>query len=180
MKVLMFAGSLRAGSLNKKYIRVAHGIVSGLPDVQSELIELSNFGLPVYDGDIESAQFPENAKTLAHKVTEAQAVVISSPENNGSIAAVLKNAVDWVSRVPGNPWKGKYILLLGASPGALGAIRGLWNMRVPFEALGGFVYPDMIGLARAHEAFDPNGALRDKAQFERLQELLKNFIHQAK
>jgi chromate reductase len=141
-----------------------------------ERIDLIDFPLPMYNQDIETKQFPSSATQLADKVRAAQALVISSPENNGSISAVLKNTIDWISRAPATPWLGKNILLMGASPGALGAVRGLWHGRVPFEALGCFVYTEMSGLAKAHEAFADDGNLKDKASFERLAKLVQAFI----
>jgi chromate reductase len=176
MKILCFAGSLRKGSLNKKYVRVAHGILSGALGVEATLIELNDYELPVYNQDIEDREFPQAAKDLAALVKAADALVISSPENNGSISALLKNTVDWVSRPQVNPWKGKHILLMGASPGYFGALRGLWHSRRPFEALFCQVWPEMSPLPRAHEAFDEKGALKDKASHERLAQLLNSYV----
>ena len=173
----MFAGSQRTGSLNKKYVRVAHEILKQ-KGIEAEYVDLVDFPLPVYNQDIEDKEFPASAKALAEKVKGVQGVIISTPENNGSIAATLKNTVDWLSRPQVNCWPGKHILLLGASPGALGAVRGLWHSRIPFEALGCFVYPEMSGLPRAHEAFDEGGALKDKASHERLAKLLDSFLKQ--
>ncbi|MBX3020900.1 MAG: NAD(P)H-dependent oxidoreductase [Bdellovibrionales bacterium] len=179
MKVLCFAGSLRQGSYNKKYVRVAHKILQTFAGVESEYLDLLDYPLPVYNGDIESKEFPQAARQLAAKVKDCDAVVISSPENNGAMAAALKNTIDWMSRVPGeDPWPGKWILLLGASPGALGAVRGLWHTRVPFEALNAIVYPTMSGLPRAHEAFAADGALKDSGAHERLNTLIGKFVEQ--
>ena len=179
MKILFFAGSTRSGSLNKQYVALAHKILSRNNDLECELLQLNDYALPVYDGDIEKNSFPPAAKALAEKIQACSAMVISSPENNGSIAAVLKNTIDWVSRLPNTPWKGKHILLMGASPGAFGAVRGLWHTRVPFEALGCYVYPEMSGLPKAHEAFAVEGELKDKASQERLTLLLDAFKNHA-
>lgn len=185
MKVLCFAGSLRKESYNKKYVRIANKILTEL-GVESEFIDLLDYPLPVYNQDVEAVQFPAAALQLADKIRGVDALVISTPENNGSIAALLKNTVDWASRV-GNakppakdPWPGKWILLLGASPGALGAVRGLWHSRQPFEALGAIVYPTMSGLPKAHEAFAEDGSLKDPASHERLAKLVKSFVEQVK
>lgn len=181
MKILCFAGSQRKASFNKLYVRVAKQILEGIDGVEAEYLDLLDFPLPVFNQDLESESFPQNARTLADKIHKVDAVVISSPENNGSIAALLKNTVDWISRVPKNdPWPGKWILLLGASPGALGAVRGLWHTRIPFEALGAIVYPTMSGLPRANEAFDAGGALKDKASFDRLEKLVQQFVERAR
>lgn len=180
MKILCFAGSLRVGSFNKSYAQNARELLGTIEAVNADWIDLLNYPLPVYNADIEAKGFPDAVASLAALVKAADAVVISSPENNGSIAALLKNTVDWLSRPPHNPWPGKHILLLGASPGALGAIRGLWHTRQPFEALGCHVYPEMSGLPRAHEAFDAEGKLKDPATRERLAKLLNAFVKHAR
>jgi NAD(P)H-dependent FMN reductase len=179
MKILCFAGSLRQGSFNKKLVRIAHSRLLERTGIESDCIDLLDYPLPVYNQDIETSAFPENGLKLRDKVAAADALVISSPENNGAIAALTKNTIDWISRAPQNPWPGKWILLLGASPGALGAVRGLWHTRIPFEALGSIVYPEMFGLARAHEAFNEKNELKDPAQLSRLGKLLSSFVAQA-
>src|SRR5258708_3559395 len=127
-KVLLLAGSLREGSLNKKYVKVAAAILKEIGGVDAEYVDLSDYPLPVYNQDIEDKELPRAATELAAKIAGVQALVISTPENNGSIAAVTKNTVDWISRPKvGNPWPGKQVFLMGASPGALGAVRGLWH-----------------------------------------------------
>ncbi len=176
MKILCFAGSLRSGSLNKKYVRVAHGLLSSIEGVEAQLIELNDFQMPIYNQDIDDTDFPAAARRLSELVKGCKGIVISTPENNGSIAAVTKNTIDWLSRERApNPWPGKHVLLMGASPGALGAVRGLWHSRVPLEALGCHVYPEMSGLPRAHEAFSADGALKEKASLDRLAKLLSAF-----
>ena len=132
--------------------------------------------LPVYNGDIEEKGMPEGVKTMAHAVSNADAIVISSPEYNGGMSGVLKNILDWVSRVKPMPWKNKPLFLMSASPGALGGTRGLWHGRVPFEVAGCFVYPEMFGLPKANEAFDDENRLKDPKTKERLENLLKAFI----
>ncbi len=181
MKILCFASSLRSGSLNKKYVRVAHTQLSGIPGVEAQLIELNDFQLPIFDQDIEDKEFPLVAQRLAELVRGSQAVVVSTPEYNGSITPLLKNTVDWLSRARApNPWPGRHVLLLGASPGALGAVRGLWHSRIPFEALGCHVYPEMSGLARAQDAFDDHGGLKEAATADRLNKLLTGFVEHLK
>ena len=113
---------------------------------------------------------------LGDLIKEADALVISSPEYNGSISSPLKNTIDWLSRLKSMPLEKKPVLLLGASPGALGAIRALGHARAPFEALGAFVYPQSFGLAKAHEAFSSEGALLLESNQERLEKLLSSFI----
>lgn len=179
MKILFFAGSLRKESLNRKYLKVAANILGKVPDVSTEVIDLLDFPLPVYNQDIQDKGFPKEAADFIQKIAEADAVVISTPEYNGSISSVLKNWIDWSSRGPTNPWKDKHVFLMGASPGALGAIRGLWHSRNPLQVLGAHVYPEMSGLPKAHEAFEISGELKEKANHERLAKFLTAFAEHA-
>lgn len=114
-------------------------------------------------------------KEFIRRIQAANAIVISTPEYNGGIPGTLKNAIDWASRVDPIPFDGKPILLIGASPGGFGAVRGLWHTRVPLEAIGAFVFPEMFGLARAHQAFTDSGEFVDPKNIARLKELLEGF-----
>lgn len=175
-KFLMIGMSLRKDSFNKKLISNAHKILSGEnSEHEFELVQFNDFPMPVYDGDLEKAGMPEGVVSLGKKISEADAVIFSTPEYNGGMPGPFKNAVDWVSRIFPMPWPGKQVLLLGASPGALGAIRSLGHSRVPLESIGVFVYPEMFGLPKAHEAFDENGTLKDPATTEKLKKLLFKF-----
>ena len=141
---------------------------------------LRDFELPLYDGDLEiRSGVPEIVNQLATVIRGADAMVIATPEYNGGIPAPFKNAIDWVSRVVPMPWSGKPVLLIGTSPGALGAVRGLWHSRVPLEALGCFVYPEMFGLPTAGSAFDEQGQIKDSKTSERLAKLLERFVTQS-
>jgi len=127
----------------------------------------------VYDAELELQNgIPDEVKSLGKIISAADALIISTPEYNGGIPGPFKNAIDWVSRISPMPWSEKNVLLLGASPGTLGAIRGLWHSRVPLEAVGAFVYPEMFGLSLAHQAFDERGLLKDPSTSERFEKLL--------
>ena len=176
MKILCFAGSLRKESFNKKYVHVAAGILKQMNGVEVKTVDIAQYHLPVFNQDIQDQGFPQGVLDLANEIKQADALVISSPEYNGSISSPLKTVIDWCSRDPINAWPGKHICLLGASPGALGAVRALGHGRQPFEVLGCHVFPDMLGLPKAHEAFDESGNLKDKAGQERLAKLLSKFV----
>lgn len=179
MKILMFAGSLRAGSLNKKLIRVAKLMADNQNNVETTLIDLQDLQLPVYDGDIEAKGIPESVLKLSKYIAEADAIIISSPEYNASISGALKNTIDWASRTKPMQLAKKQVLLLGASPGEQGAMRGLIHTKPSFETLGNFVYPSVYALPKADKAFDDEGKLVDPQRAERLQKLLNEFIDYA-
>ena len=168
-RILAFAGSLRRESFNKKLVSIAaHGARQAGAEVT--LIDLKDFPLPVFDQDLEAEQgMPENGKKLKKLFIDHNGLLIASPEYNSSITAVLKNTIDWVSRpAPGEPplvaFRGKVASLMSASPGALGGLRGLVHVRSILGNIGVIVLPDQIAVAKAHDAFQPDGSLRDSKQ----------------
>lgn len=178
MKILMFAASLRKDSLNKKLIRNAYQM---MPAGQELILkEFNEYVMPLYNGDLEAdSGIPDAAQKFIQDIAANDAIVISSPEYNAGIPGTLKNAIDWTSRVTPVPWQGKQILLMGASPGMIGTNRGLWQVRQPLEYLGGFVFPEMLGVALAHKAFDEKALLKDERMHETLQKLLIKFVDYA-
>ena len=109
----------------------------------------------VDDGDLEVAQgIPAGAKELHRRLTESDAFIIASPEDNASMPGVLKNLIDWTSRFRPQPFDGRHGFLLSASPSLVGGNRGLWSLRMPLEHLGARVFPDMFSLSMAHKAFE--------------------------
>ena len=180
MHVVTFAGSLRTDSLNKKYAREASRLAAEMGHT-GEFVDLKELAIPLYDGDVQEREgFPPGVTQLAQKIAAADAVIIATPEYNGGISGVLKNATDWTSRIKPDPLYGKHVLLLGATPGGLGAVRGLWHSRVPLEAMGAHVYPAMMGLAQAHTHFGGGDRLTEEKEAA-LKDTLKSFLaHAAK
>jgi len=168
-KILAFAGSTRAESYNKKLIKVA---AQGARDAGADvtLIDLRDFPLPIYDGDLEEAEgIPANVKKLKEIFTANQGLMISSPEYNSSISAVLKNTIDWVTRpMEGEPPLGPFLekvgVLMAASPGNLGGLRGLVGLRSILGNIQVTLLPDQIAVVKAHEAFNADGTLKDSKQ----------------
>ncbi len=175
-RVLALAGSTRTASFNKKLVRIA---MEGAARKGAAVtyLDLRDLPLPLFDEDLEAAKgLPENACKLKAAFLAHDALLISSPEYNSSISAVLKNAIDWVSRpAPGEAplacFEGKIAALLSASPGALGGLRGLVHLRAILGNIRVIVLPEQISVSRAHEAFEPEGHLKDaklKDSVERL------------
>ena len=176
LRVLVFGAALRAESFNAHLASLlARLITESGADV--DLARMRDFLMPLYDGDIEAAEgLPQGALALRDRLEWCDAFVISSPEYNASVPGVLKNAIDWVSRIQPQPFKTKHALLASASPSLIGGNRGLWALRVPLEHLGTRVYPDMFSLARAYEGFAEDGRLADSGLQERLAETVSAFI----
>ena len=167
--VLAFACSARQHSYNKKLVRIAaHGARAA--GVGVSLVDLGDFPMPIYDGDLEGQQgIPENAIKFRELMKAHQGLLIASPEYNSSIAPLLKNTIDWVSRpVQGEdgllPFRNKVAALLAASPGGFGGLRGLVHVRAILGNMGVIVLPDQLAVAKAHEAFNPDGALVNPKQ----------------
>jgi NAD(P)H-dependent FMN reductase len=183
-RILAFAGSTRRESFNKKLVPIA---AKGARDAGAEVtvIDLKDFPLPLFDQDLEAEQgMPDNGTKLKQLFIDHDGLLIASPEYNSSITGVLKNAIDWVSRpAPGEPplvaFKGKVATLMSASPGALGGLRGLVHVRSILGNIGVIVLPDQIAVAKAHEAFQPDGSLADprhQAGIEALGNTLASFL----
>ena len=128
---------------------------------------MKDFPLPLFDQDLEAEHgMPDMATKLKKLFIDHDGLLIASPEYNSSITAVLKNAIDWVSRpAPGEPslvaFRGKVATLMSASPGVPGGLRGLVHVRSILGNIGAIVLPDQIAVAKAQEAFQPDGTLKD-------------------
>jgi chromate reductase, NAD(P)H dehydrogenase (quinone) len=173
-KILVFAGSIRTGSLSAKLAAVAAKELA-LVDADVTLISLADYPLPIYDGDLEDGSgIPENAMKLARLIAANQGVFVATPEYNNSLPPLLKNAIDWVSRIragaSGINYRHRVFAVGSTSNGLIGGARALMECRrVVQTGLGGILIPEKIEVSRAQDAFDESGALIA----ERTAELMK-------
>ncbi len=166
--LLGICGSLRANSVNAKLMREAARLYGG-PFAEG------NLRLPLYDGDLEDREgIPEKVQTLSDHIMAADAVVVVTPEYNQSYSGVLKNALDWVSRTKGGPWRDKPVALLSATAGRAGGARAQYALRLamsPFRPrlLTG---PEVL-VAGASKEFDDEGRLTNERYLVALSELMQ-------
>jgi chromate reductase, NAD(P)H dehydrogenase (quinone) len=160
IQVLGICGSLRTGSYNRAALRTA--IELKPPGMKIETAEIGS--IPPYNEDVRAQGFPPPVETLGHQIRKADALLFATPEYNYSIPGVLKNAIDWASRPPDQPFAGKPVAIMGAAAGMAGAARAQYDLRRCC------VYLDMhpinkpevlIGLA--HTKFDADGGFADEA-----------------
>jgi NAD(P)H-dependent FMN reductase len=182
-KILVFAGSIRGGSLNGKLAALAAKEIA-LGGAEVTRISLVDFPMPLYDGDHEQRSGPpENALKLKQMMMQHQGVFIASPEYNASITPLLKNTLDWVSRVRAMrepalaAYKNRIFAIGGASNGQYGAMRSLLALRQVLEiGCGAMVIPEQIAVNKASEAFDDMDNLKDEAMAVRLKTVAQRLI----
>lgn len=184
-RTLVFAGSARRDSLNKKLARAAHAALATAGG-EATFLDLDDFPMPVYHGDLESAQgMPDNAQKVRALFMDHQSLLIASPENNQSVSALLKNTIDWLSRDIGDgkgpnsglaPFRGKVAVVMNATPGPYGGVRHLYHLRQILSGLGVIVLPQQVQLARADHAFDERGALTDEHAARALANAAKSLV----
>lgn len=177
MNVLVFAGSSREGSYNKKLSLEAAEVARTL-GANVTWIDLKDYPMPFYDADLETKGLPKHAKRLRDLMVANDMIVIASPEYNASIPAVLKNAIDWASRKDESSsrsaFKGKKFALLSASPGRGGGARGLVHLRAIIEDVGGEVVSEQVSVPGAHAALanDKMAVVKNQLEVE-MKELLR-------
>ena len=181
-KIAAFAGSLRAGSFNKKLLTLAADAARAA-GAEVTIIDLRELALPLFDEDLEAASgLPEGAKKLKALLRASDGFLIASPEYNSSVTGALKNAIDWASRseADGEPplaaYRGKAAALFSASPGALGGLRGLVTLRSILGNIGVLVAPDQVCIGAAHEAFDDAGQLKDARKVKQVTALAQGLV----
>jgi len=169
LKILGVCGSLRKSSLNMAALRACNDLMpSGM---SMKIAQLGD--LPMYNQDVFDAGIPEAVKRFEAELRAADGVLIASPEYNFSVPPALKNAIDWVSKLPKQPWQDKPIAVLSASQGPLGGARVQYDLRRILGQLWGHVLPRpevFIGVAQTK--FDAQGKLTDETTRKFLTELL--------
>jgi len=174
IRLLFFAGSARNGSLNMRLAKLGASIAEA-NGITATFADLGDYPIPLYNGDMEASEgVPENAVKFARLMALHEGVFIAGPEYNAGITPLLKNTLDWVSRVTDdtgnrlNVCKTRAFALGSASPGGTGGMRGLFTVRHVLEhGLGALVLPAQFLLPRANSAYDDHGHLKDKDAQER-------------
>ncbi len=175
-RILAFAGSTRADSLNKKLVQIAVGGARAA-GAEVTLADLRDYPMPLYDGDLEEAAGPpKGAVAFKQLMLEHDGLLIASPEYNSSISAVLKNAIDWISRpVPEEPrlvaFQGKTAALMSAAAGMVGGLQGLVHVRSILGNIGVLVIPAQVTISQAMSAFDAAGSLKNDTDQQRVEKL---------
>jgi chromate reductase len=169
MHILGISGSLRAHSLNTAALLACQSLLPS--GVTLEIVDIAS--IPFYNEDVYQQGFPAAVQMLREKITAADALLIATPEYNYSIPGVLKNAIDWASRPPSQPFDGKPIALMSASPGALGGARSQYHLRQVFIYLNGLILnqPEIM-IAAAPSKFDATGTLTDSVTRDHLAKML--------
>ncbi|MGM0564605.1 MAG: NADPH-dependent FMN reductase [Pseudomonadota bacterium] len=185
VRVLVFAGSLRKDSWNKKLSKQLAGFAR---DVGAEVtwIDLVDYPMPLFDEDVEAAEFPAEAKAFKQLMCDHDAFIIACPEYNSSITAVLKNAIDWASRktepeeAPLKAFAGKVVALAGASPGGFGGLRALVPVRMLLGNIGCLVLPQQVAVPAVHNQIDEQGELVEGAVRDNLKNLAETLVDTAR
>jgi NAD(P)H-dependent FMN reductase len=182
LKILVIPGSLRTGSLNAKLAAAAaHQFAQAGVDVTR--LSLSDFPLPLYDGDLQAKSgVPKHAVDLKRMIGVHHGVLFVTPEYNASVPPLLKNAIDWVSRVQdahetrGQVFRGRAFAIASASGGRAGGARALAALRVILSACNALVIPDQLALAFANEAYDDRDHLKHSPDIETMATLVRQLI----
>jgi NAD(P)H-dependent FMN reductase len=182
LKILVIPGSVRSGSLNAKLAAViAHALAKEGADVTR--ISLSDFPLPIYDGDLQAKSgVPKHAVNLKRMMAAHHGVLIVTPEYNSSVPALVKNTIDWVSRVQdphearGQIFRERVFAIASASGNRLGGARALAALRLILSACHAQVIPNQLALPFAEDAYDEMDRLKNAADNDALKALVRQLI----
>jgi chromate reductase len=169
IKVLGISGSIRKDSLNTAALRAAIDLAPA--DVEIEIADIAD--LPLYNEDVREQGYPPSVQRLRDQVHTVDAILFATPEYNYSIPGVLKNAIDWVSRPPVQPFAGKPAAIMGVSPGAIGTARAQYHLRQIGVFLDlHFLNKPEVMIGSAGSRFDATGNLTDEVTREHVQKLV--------
>jgi chromate reductase, NAD(P)H dehydrogenase (quinone) len=182
VKILVIPGSLRSGSLNARLAAVvAHEFA--LAGVEVTRLSLSDYPLPIYDGDLETrGGVPRNAVNLKRMIGSHHGIVFVTPEYNSSLPPLVKNAIDWVTRVEergerrGQVFRERAFAIAAASEGRFGGSRCLAALRLILSACRTTVIPNQLALSFADRAFDDNDRLKNAGDVEALKAMVTQLI----
>ncbi|MDN3351235.1 NAD(P)H-dependent oxidoreductase [Actinomadura sp. DC4] len=176
VRVLVLGASLRKESFNVRLAGLA-ARTAAAHGASVTTVDYASLAVPPLDTDLlETDGVPEGARRFGALLNETDGFILAAPEYNYSVSGVLKNLIDWTSRIRPWPFIGRHALLLSASTGAVGGVRGLWALRVPLEGLGTHVYPDMFPLADAASALTAGDDLADQGMGDRLSRIVGGFL----
>ena len=182
LKILVIPGSLRTGSLNARLAATA-AYEFAQADAEVTRISLGDFPLPIYDGDLQTKSgVPKNAINLKRMIGAHHGVLIVTPEYNSSVPPLVKNTIDWVTRVQDAPeargqvFRETPFAIAAASGGRLGGTRALAALRLILSACHATVIPNQLALSFADQAYDDMDRLKHPADIEALKALVRQLI----
>lgn len=185
-RILVFAGSIRTGAYSGKTADAAERELA-LQGAEVTRISLADYPLPIMDQDLEKEKgVPENAMRLGRQIAAHDGFLIASPEYNSSIPPLLKNAIDWVSRihkdggVPFQPYAGKVAALCSSSNGNFAGARGLYHLRSVLMNCQVEIITPQCSVPRAQDAFDENGQFKDEQLRQRMELVARTLIERAR
>jgi chromate reductase len=171
IRVLGICGSLRKGSFNRMALRVAQELVPA--GMKIDVADISAF--PLYNEDVRAQGFPPAVQTFRDQIAAADALLFVTPEYNYSVSGVLKNAIDWASRPPNQPFDGKPVAMMGASGGTLGTARAQYHLRQTCVFLNMCpVNKPEVMIPQAQNRFDAEGRLTDETAKGLIKQLLES------
>jgi chromate reductase, NAD(P)H dehydrogenase (quinone) len=172
LSVVAVAGSLRRNSYNAAALRAADQLAPS--HMRIEIFDIGS--VPLYNEDIRTTHLPPSVAEFRSQLKDADGVLIATPEYNYSVPGVLKNAIDWASRPPDQPFDQKPVAIIGASPSPMGSSRAQYHLRQILVCLNAFVMPkpELI-IANASQRFDIQGQLTDETTREALRKCLDAF-----
>jgi chromate reductase len=173
MKVLGISGSLRKASWNTSVLRAAQGLAPA-----GMAIEIGSIGdIPLYNEDVRAAGLPPSVERFRNQIAAADSVLFVSPEYNFSIPGVLKNAIDWASRPPNQPFQDKPVAIMGASGGPVGTARMQYDLRKSLGSINALVMlkPEVF-IGQAGTKIDEAGNLTDETSKDFIRKLLEALV----